>query len=160
MASVESRATDTVELSQDNVARVWLNINEVILVLSANIALEEEWVEGLRNMQPTSVSDSMSDITAEMAQFREKLNTVLASSDLSPVTAPPASTPNSIGTLYTNTGTLLDNLIYYLIKSDSLASVAIYYGGEELSGTSNKDVMAQVSLASQRLDAYIAETGL
>jgi len=159
LASVESRATDNVELSSDNVTQVWRNINEVILVLSANIALEDEWVEQLRNMQPTSTSASEADISSEMTAFREKLNTVLASSELAPV-EPPSDMPNSTSTLYTVTGTLLDNLIYYLIESDSLASVAIYYGGEDMDGTSNKDVMAQVNLANQRLEAFIVETGL
>lgn len=160
LAGEEGRAADSVELSTDNVTQVWRNINDVILVLSANIALEDEWVDELRNMQPTTTSDSMSDIASEMATFREKLNKVLASSELSPVEAPSDGAENGISGLYTVTGTLLDNLIFYLIKSDSLASVAIYYGGEEMSGTSNKDVMAQLNLANQRLEAFIVETGL
>lgn len=159
LASVESRASDNVALSSDNVTQVWRNINEVILVLSANIALEDEWIEQLRNMQPTTASDTMDGITAEMAAFREKLNTVLTSSELAPVEAP-TGTPNSNSALYAVTGTLLDNLIYYLIESDSLASVAIYYGGEEIHDTSHKDVTAQVNLANQRLEAFIIETGL
>ncbi|HEY9078996.1 hypothetical protein [Magnetovibrio sp.] len=154
--SQEARATDTLALSSDNVTRIWRNINNVILVLSAKIALDDEWIDELRNRQPAPTGD----VGDEMAAFYEKLNVLLASSDLPPVATPQDGPPQDTSTLYMRSGVMLDNLIYYLIESDSLASVAIYYGGDDLHGTSNADVVAEVNLANQRLDAYIAESGL
>jgi len=155
MASGEVRATDRLELSSDNVTHIWRNINEVILVLSANIALDDEWIDELRNKQPAPTGD----VSQEMAAFREKLNTLLASSELAPVADAPTNTANTTSALYMRSGVMLDNLIYYLIESDSLASVAIYYGGSDVDGTSDKDVVNEVNLANQRLDAYITENG-
>ena len=57
MTSGHSRATDNLELSPSNVVSIWHNINDVILVLSANIALDDEWIEGLRALQPTTTSN-------------------------------------------------------------------------------------------------------
>jgi len=156
MASGESRAKETIELTPDNVVTVWQNINEVILVLSANIAMDDEWVDGLRNLQPAA---DTTNTAAEMTTFREKLNTLLASSNLDAVAAP-NDTRDATSVLYVNSGTLLDNLVYYLIDADSLASVAIYYREEEINGSSSQDVVAQMSLANQRLDAFIEESGL
>lgn len=155
MASGESRATDSLELTPNNVISVWHNINDVILVLSANIALDDEWIEELRNLQPADNTN----LSGEMVAFSEKLNALLTSSELQTVPAP-LSTLNSTSALYIRSGTLLDNLVYYLIDSDSLASVAIYYGGEEISGKTERDVVAQINLANQRLDAFIEENGL
>lgn len=158
MASAESRAADTLELSNDNVVSIWNNINEIILVLSANIALDDEWIEELRDLHP---SDEATNVQSEMATFEKKLNALLASSGMRVVRGQ-ASLQDATATsaLYMASGTLLDNLIYYLINSDSLASVAIYYGGEAAHNQSDNDVVAQISLANQRLDAFIEENGL
>jgi len=135
------------------------------LVLSANIALDDEWIEELRNKQPAPISGAPDGgLADELAAFREKLNVVLASSSLAPVAAPQDDTAGgkaeSISTLYMRSGVLLDNLIYYLIDSDSLAFAAIYYGGDDIDGASDNDVVAEINLANQRLDAFIIETGL
>ena len=157
MTSGHSRATDNLELSPSNVVSIWHNINDVILVLSANIALDDEWIEGLRALQPTTTSNT--DIDAEMVAFRGKLNTLLQSSDLQAVPVPSGDL-DTTSAAYMRSGTLLDNLVYYLIDGDSLASVAIYYGGEVVDDKTEKDVVAQINLASQRLDAFIEENGL
>ena len=161
VAAKETRASDTLKLSADNLTRIWRNINEVVLVLSANIALDDEWIEELRNKQPAPTPGTPDGgLANELAAFREKLNIVLASDALAPVAPPQGNTADSTSTLYMRSGVMLDNLIFYLIESDSLASVAIYYGGDGVHGASNKDVVAEMNLANQRLDAYITETGL
>jgi len=161
MAVKDTRASDTLELSPDNLTQIWRNINEVILVLSANIALDDEWIEELRNKQPAPASGAPDDgLADELAAFREKLNTVLASNELAPVAPPQDNATGDTSALYMRSGVMLDNLVFYLIESDSLASVALYYGGEKVHGASNKDVVAEMNLANQRLDAYITETGL
>lgn len=157
MASGESRASDNIELTQDNVVSIWRNINEIIMVLSSNIALDDEWIAELRNLQPT---DTNGGVPAEMAAFREKLNMLLASSDLTEIQAQADLNLQNLSTLYVRSGDLLDNLVYYLIDSDSLASVAIYYGGEDVHGAPDQEVVAQINLANQRLDAFIEENGL
>jgi len=161
MAVKDTRASDTLELSSNNLTQIWRNINEVILVLSANIALDDEWIEELRNKQPAPAPDTPDGgLADELAAFREKLNIILASSSLAPVAAPQEKTAESTSTLYMRSGVLLDNLIFYLIDSDSLAFAAIYYGDDDIDGASDKDVVAQINLANQRLDAFIIETGL
>jgi len=165
MAVKDTRASDTLELSPDNLTRIWRNINEVILVLSANIALDDEWIEELRNKQPAPApAPPDGGLADELAAFREKLNIILASSSLAPVSAPQDNTAGGMAqntsTLYMRSGVLLDNLIFYLIDSDSLAFAAIYYGGDDIDGASDKDVVAEINLANQRLDAFIIETGL
>ena len=163
MAVKDTRASDTLELSPNNLTRIWRNINEVILVLSANIALDDEWIEELRNKQPAPDTPD-GGLADELAAFREKLNIILASSSLAPVAAPQEKTADgtaeNTSTLYMRSGVLLDNLIFYLIDSDSLAFAAIYYGDDDIDGASDKDVVAQINLANQRLDAFIIETGL
>lgn len=156
LAAKESRASDTLELSSDNLTHIWRNINEVILVLSANIALDDEWIEDLRNKQPAPTGVAAD----ELAAFYQKLNMLLASSDLKPVDAPLSGTTDDTSALYMSSGVMLDNLIFYLIESDSLASVALYYGGDAVHGASHKDVVAEMNLANQRLDAYIVESDL
>lgn len=161
MAVKDTRAGDTLELSPNNLTQIWRNINEVILVLSANIALDDEWIEELRNKQPApALNGPDGGLADELATFREKLNIVLASSSLAPVAPPQGNATGDTSTLYMRSGVLLDNLIFYLIDSDSLAFAAIYYGGDEINGASNKDVVAEINLANQRLDAFIIETGL
>jgi len=161
MASTQSRATDTVELTPDNVVTVWQNINEVILVLSASIALDDEWIDGLRDLQPSTTLDT-AKMPSEMNIFHEKLNAILNSSDLKTLDRLPHGDDLSTPALYVNSGILLDHLLHYLIASDSLASVSIYYGeGEDTThGMSDQDVVAQINLANQRLDAFIEENGL
>lgn len=151
--------SNTTRLTTNNLSRVWQNINEIILVLSANIALEDEWIQGLRDLKADPSAASAGGLKDAMAAFRKKLDVLLASNNLAPA-APPSSENDDISTLYVDSGTLLDNLVYYLIHSDTLASVSIYYGGEEIHGASDKDVMAEINLAEQRLDALIKESGL
>jgi hypothetical protein len=151
--------SDTIRLTTNNLSRVWQNINEIILVLSANIALEDEWIQGLRDLKPNPSVDSAVGPKDAVNAFRKKLDVLLTSNDLAPA-APPSSDGEDISTLYVDSGTLLDNLVYYLIHSDTLASVSIYYGGEDIHGATDKDVLAEIDLASQRLDALISETGL
>lgn len=150
---------DTIRLTTNNLSRVWKNINEIILVLSANIALDDEWIQGLRDLQPTPGPEDAAGSKQAMAAFRKKLDHVLTSNDLPPVPVAP-NDREDISTLYVDSGALLDSLVKYLIHSDTLASVSIYYGGEDIHGATDKDVMAEINLASQRLDAFISETGL
>ncbi|OEJ68672.1 hypothetical protein BEN30_05510 [Magnetovibrio blakemorei] len=151
--------SDTIRLTTNNLSRVWQNINEIILVLSANIALEDEWIQGLRDLKPNPSVDTSVGPKGAMTAFRKKLDVLLTSNDLAP-TPSPSSDADDISALYVDSGMLLDNLVYYLIHSDTLASVSIYYGGEDIHGATDKDVLAEIDLASQRLDALISESGL
>jgi len=154
-ASDNARAAETLDLRSDNVVLVWQNINEILLVLSANIAMDDEWIEGLRNLQP---DEGATDFNVEMSAFHEKLNKLLSSSGLDNL--PQATPPETISEQYVSSGTMLDHLVYYLIDSDSLATVAIYYGGEAPQDSSTGDIVAQINLANQRIDAFFEENGL
>lgn len=156
LASGQSRAKDALELSAHDIAGIWRNINEIVLVLSANIALDDEWIEDLRGLQPATGKD----INQELSAFRDKLNVLLADSALDAAPDLAAHSQDRHSPLYMASGQLLDHLVYYLIASDSLASVAIYYGGDDAPASQDQDIVAQINLANQRLDAFIEENGL
>lgn len=160
LAGGQGRAADRIELNPDDVTGMWRNINTMLLVLSANIALDEEWVQGLRDLPPdASLAADAETLAREMAQFQERLNTLLASSDLAAMTATgdTAATPSA---LYIRSGAMLDRLVAYLIASDTLASVAIYYADADLQATTTKDLVAEVNLANQRISALMEESGI
>jgi hypothetical protein len=161
LASAPGHAAERIELTSKDVASLWRNINNVVLVLAANVALEDEWIQGLRDLKPDgALPANPQGITGEMVQFQDKLNVLLASNALEAIKAQEISATTSPTELYIASGDMLDHLVAYLIASDSLASVAIYYADADMNAATDQDLVAEVNLANQRIDALIEETGL
>ena len=161
MASAPSYAAERIELTTDDVTSMWRNINNIVLVLSANIAMDDEWVQELRDMSPdTGLSADADGVAQQMGLFHGKLNALLTDSDLKTIPARDDSAPADPSTLYIRSGTMLDNLVTYLITADTLASAAIYYADAGLNATTTKDLVTEVNLANKRMDAFMEENGL
>lgn len=162
LASTHSQAAEKIELKTGDVTSVWRNVNTIVLVLAANIAMDDEWVQELRAMKPkTELGADKKSLTQEMVRFHEKLNAVLKSEELPEL--PPVADDSAAMTpsaLYMRAGYMLDHLVNYLITADTLASAAIYYTPVDLSTATTKDLVAEVNLANQRMDAFIEENGL
>lgn len=161
MTSGTGYAANQIVLTSKDVASLWRNINTVVLVLAANVALEDEWIQGVRDLKPDgNATQSAQAVTGEMLQFHEKLNVLLASSQIGAseaITISASAPPNQ---LYITSGEMLDLLVSYLIASDSLASVAIYYADTDTDAVTDQDLAAEVNLANQRIAALLEETGL
>lgn len=162
LASTHSQAAEKIELNTGDVTSIWRNVNTIVLVLAANIAMDDEWVQELRDMKPKAeLGTDEASLAQEMVQFHEKLNALLTSSELPAL--PPVADDSAAMTpsaLYMRTGYMLDHLVNYLITADTLASAAIYYTPVDLSAATAKDLVAEVNLANQRMDAFIEENGL
>lgn len=161
LVSGAGHAAEQITLTSKDVTSLWRNINTVVLVLAANVALEEEWIQDLRDRKPDSNADATAQaITGEMVHFQDKLNVLLASSGLDAAKAKSLSASASSSELYISSGYMLDHLIAYLISSDALASVAIYYADVDFNTATDQELAAEVNLANQRIAALIEETGL
>lgn len=163
LTSGSVHASDAIELTTDDVTAVWRNINEIVLVLSENIALDDEWIAELRDLSPAD--DLASDPAAldrEMTAFRERLDVLMTSSDLPAVSPLDGDELSPTSALYMRSGNLLDHLVKYLIAEDSLASVAIYYANADadMRGAGARDLAVEIDLANQRMDAFLEENGL
>lgn len=161
MTSVQSHAADQIKLTTDHVTSMWRNINNVLLTLSANIALDDEWVQQLHDMSPdTGLSADAEGLNQEMGLFHKKLNALITASELGALEAMDDTATTETSVLYIRSGKMLDQLVKFLINADTLASAAIYYGDAQLSATTIKDLVDEVNLANQRMDAFLEENGL
>lgn len=161
LASGHALAAERIELTRDDVTAVWRNVNEVVLVVAKNNAMDDAWVEDLRAMTPApGLAQDDQALAQGMQSFHGKLATLLASAQVTPPGDAYGPAPES--ELYMRSGRVLDSLVHYLIQVDSLASVAIYYadGSGDGGGAGGRTLADEIDLANRRMDELLKEIGL
>ncbi len=154
-------AADQVTLTPGHVEAQWRNINDLLLDLAGAVAMDDTWLQKLRAIKPkASLPSDNTAIARAIARFEKKVNMLLDSEDLKKMPLFPQTTNPRVPVLYTRSGRILDGLALYLIKSDSLATVGVYYKEQDFTNKSNADVVAEINIAAQRLDSFITESGL
>ena len=160
-SATHAHANDTIVITTSDVTTNWRNINEIVLVLAGGIALDEEWVQELRDLQAESgLAADPQGLDAAIAAFRERLAAALDAEGMTPTPLPTGEELSDISARYVRSGVLLDDLVRYLIHTDTLASVAVYYtNADEVKNATDQELAAAINLATQRLDAFLEESG-
>ena len=138
------------------------NANEVLLDLAVRTAIDDDWVEMLRNMPEPSMSGvNRAMVLTHFEGVRTRLNRLRAADELPEISPFSADAADSEANLYVAAGKILDALVQIIYANDNLAMIANYYLPDskdldrDLSSIAN-----EAELLSQRLDAYIEENEL
>lgn len=136
--------------------------NQVLLDLAVRTAIDDEWVDMLRDMTADSrTAADRAQVLISLQGVRDRLNRLRAADELPEVSPFAADAADSNATLYVATGKVLDALVQIIYANDNLAMIANYYLPDPTSIDQDLAAIAmQADLLSMRLDAYIEENEL
>ena len=157
-----SSAMADVRLTPGHSFGVINNANNVLLDLAVRTAIDDDWVEMLRNMPEPSMSGvTRATVLTHFEGVRTRLNQLRAADELPEISPFSADAADSEATLYVAAGKILDALVQIIYANDNLAMIANYYLPDPADvGRDLSAIASAAELLSLRLDAYIEENEL
>lgn len=152
-------SADDLRLTPSHVYSTWSNLNDCLLAIGQEQALDETLQAQLALMRPTTFSGKRPvDVLGEVRGVQDKLNRFRVKRDLAPVAQISEDykrvTPRDV---YLNSGRVLDGLLETLIlMSEPERQISPFYEHHRYDDKTPNDVFGLVDLANRRLDIILS----